>query len=188
MKFRTFTYLLIVTGLVFLSSMNGSYTPGVGLSVGDKAPAIDEELDDGTFFSLDSLKGKMVLVDFWASYDGKSRIENQTKRELNKKYQNSSFYNSDSFVIVSISLDRFKTPFKNAVKRDGLDSFIHLFYSEGKDAEIAQLYGIEDEFVNFLIDGEGHIVERSSEIDKIADALKRLESVTYDDFAYRLSE
>ena len=182
MKFRAVT-LTIFGGIMFLSFMSGSSDPSVGVSVGDKAPEIESYLLDGTRFDSRNLKGKMILVDFWASYDAPSRIDNPRKKMILEQYQDSKFLNSDSFVIVSISLDRFKTPLNKVIERDGLQTFFHLCDFDGNASKLAQSFGISDEFYGFLIDGEGRIVEKSKDIEAIAGTLERLESVVRTRFA-----
>ena len=63
----TFT---IFVGLAFVSFMNGSTEPATGVKIGDKAPKIESRLLDGSLFDAEALKGKMVLVDFWAAWCG----------------------------------------------------------------------------------------------------------------------
>jgi len=182
MRIKAVTFTIFV-GLVFASFMNGSFEPSVGVNIGDKAPEIESRLLDGSSFNAKDLKGKMVLVDFWASYDAPSRIANVRKRTILEQYKNSEFLNSNGFVIVSISLDRFKTPLYKSIERDGLEDFLHLCDLKGEDSDLARLYEIDDAFTSFLIDGHGRIVEKSNDIEKIATTLDRLQSVSKDQFA-----
>jgi thiol-disulfide isomerase/thioredoxin len=182
MRFKAVTFTIFV-GLAFVSFMNGSTEPATGVNIGDKAPKIESRLLDGSLFNSEALKGKMVLVDFWASYDAPSRVDNPRKKTILEQYQNSEFLNSDGFVIISVSLDRFKTPLYRSIERDGLEDFYHLCDLKGLDSELASAFKVQDEFVNVLIDGNGRIVEKSSDIEKIAATLDRLESVNREQFA-----
>ncbi len=182
MRFKAVTFAIFV-GLSFVSFMNGSTEPATGVKIGDKAPKIESHLLDGSLFNSESLKGKMVLVDFWASYDAPSRIDNPRKRTILAQYQNSEFLNSNGFVIISVSLDRFKTPLYRSIERDGLQDFFHLCDLNGLDSELAEAFKVSGDFPNFLIDGEGRIVEKSSDIEKIVATLERLESVNREQFA-----
>ncbi len=175
--------LTLIAGLAFLSFMNGAFTPTIGLEIGDKAPQITSRLIDGTRFTSDSLKGKMVLIDFWASYDAPSRIDNFRKKMLLQQYHDTEFYNSDGFVIVSVSLDRFRTPLLSTIERDELHDFFHLCDFSGRESELASTFGVSEKLTNFLIDGEGRIVERSVDLDKIEATLERLQSVDRNRFA-----
>ena len=182
MRFKAVTFTIFV-GLFFVSFMNGSTEPATGVKIGDKAPKIESRLLDGSLFDAEALKGKMVLVDFWASYDAPSRIDNPRKKTILEQYQNSEFLNGDGFVIISISLDRFKTPLYKTIERDGLQDFFHLCDLNGMDSDLAEAFKVGDDFSNFLIDGQGRIVERSSDLEKIAATLERLESVNREQFA-----
>jgi peroxiredoxin len=175
--------MLIVAGLAFLSFMNGTSQPGTGLQIGDKAPLINQHLIDGPEFDIESLKGKMVLIDFWASYDAPSRIDNFRKKMLLEQYANSEFLNSEGFVIVSVSLDRFKAPLFRSIERDGLQDFYHLCDFNGLESQLAATFGINGQLTNFLIDGEGRIVEKSVSLDLIEATLDRLESTDRQLFA-----
>jgi thiol-disulfide isomerase/thioredoxin len=180
LKAVTFT---IFAGLAFVSFMNGSYEPAIGVNVGDRAPKIESRLLDGSLFDSDTLKGKMILVDFWASYDAPSRIDNPRKKNILEQYSNSEFLNSEGFVIISVSLDRFKTPLYKTIERDGLQDFFHLCDLNGLDSDLARQFKVGDEFPLFLIDGRGRIVEKSIDIENIAATLNRLESVDRSRFA-----
>ncbi len=182
MRFRLL--MLVLAGVAFISFMNGSSKPSDGLKVGDKAPVIQAFLPDGTKFNSDSLHGKMILIDFWASYDAPSRIDNFRKISLFERYKNSEFFNSDGFVIVSVSLDRFKAPFFGTIERDELFSFFHICDFKGKESDLVQAFGISDVMVNYLVDGDGRILEVSDDLDKIESVLQRLESLDQTRFAH----
>lgn len=164
----------ILAGLVFLSFINGSPKPGQGLQIGDEIPAINYPLYNGEPFHTDSLKGKMVLLDFWASYDGPSRIASFEKKELLETFKNSHFLNGDGFEIVSISLDRFRTPMLQAIERDELESFKHLCDFQGRKSTIVQRFNNQEKLTSYLIDGEGRIVDVSDNPGKIKETLSRL--------------
>lgn len=169
--------MIMIAGLAFLSFINGAFKPATGLQVGDKVPAIKSDLLDGTQFNLDSLKGKMVLIDFWASYDAPSRLDNFRKKILLDQYKNSGFVNAQGLVILSVSLDRFRSPLNQSIQRDELEQFLHLCDFQGRESELAQTFSVQNELANYLIDGEGRIVARSSRLEKIETTLERLEQL-----------
>lgn len=168
-------FITILAGIVFLSFINGSPEPSEGLQVGNKIPAINQPLIDGTPFTTDSLKGKMVLIDFWASFDAQSRVESSKKREILKTYHDQSFLNGKDFVIVSISLDRFKSPLLQVINRDNLHDMFHIFSFNGRDSDIAKLFNTTEQMTNYLIDGHGRVVSVSNEIESIEQTLARLQ-------------
>ena len=169
--------LLIVTvlaGIVFLSFINGSVEPREGLDVGNKVPEINQPLLDGTSFSSKSLKGKMVLIDFWASFDAQSRMENHMKTEMLKTYQNQEFLNGRDFVIVSISLDQFKTPLNQVIQRDNMEELHHICNFQGRESELAKKFNTAGQMKNYLVDGDGRIVAVANNMEDIDKTLARL--------------
>lgn len=166
--------ITILAGIGFLSFINGSHKPGEGLEVGNKVPTIDRQLLDGSSLHTDSLKGKMVLLDFWASYDAKSRTESHKKREIFNKYKDATFLNGKELVIVSISLDRFKTPLNQAIERDGMHEFKHICTFKGRESELAQRFETNQKLTNYLVDGDGRVVASTEDIEKIEQNLARL--------------
>lgn len=183
MRFKVIS-LFFVSALVFLSTINSSHEISQGLGIGDKAPVLNSELLNGAEFNPESLKGKMVLIDFWASYDAPSRINNFHKKMILDKYGKKSFYKSEGLVIVSISLDRFKAPYLRSIERDGLNAFMHICDFKGVSSQWAEAFSINDEMMTFLVDGEGRIVEKSNDLDKIDAALKRLDSAQIEGLAF----
>jgi peroxiredoxin len=174
MKKLKLLFFIVLAGLGFISFINGVPEPKVGLSIGNKVPDFNTTLLNGSEFELESLKGKMVLIDFWASYDGKSRVDNHQKMTLQKKFANSKFYKGEGFVVVSISLDRFKSPLKKAIKEDGLINALHICDYKGAESSIATAYDVTEP-INILIDGEGRIVARSSSINNVTNSLEYLQ-------------
>jgi peroxiredoxin len=167
--------ITILAGIVFLSFINGSPEPRIGLQVGNKIPTINRPLLDGTPFSTDSLKGEMVLLDFWASFDAPSRVESYQKRQMLETYQNQKFLNGKNFVIVSISLDRFKSPLQQAIDRDSMQEMYHICSFEGRESELAKIFNATQKMMNYLVDGDGRIVAVGDNMNKINETLARLQ-------------
>ncbi len=139
----------------------------------DSVPGIITELIDGTPFNADSLKGKMVVFNFWASYHATSRMNNYQLVELANTYKNESFYNANGLEVVSISFDRFKSPLKRAIEIDGTGSFYHICDYQGDHSSLAKSFDISKP-VNILVDGNGKIVARGFELNEIESTLKLL--------------
>ncbi|WP_068472106.1 TlpA family protein disulfide reductase [Saccharicrinis aurantiacus] len=164
---------VLLVGLTFFSFNNRSPEPVVGVEIGNKVPNIETSLLNGEEFNLESLKGKMVLLDFWASYDGLSRIDNHEKMLMQSKFANSKFYRGEGFVIVSISLDQFNSPLQKAIKEDGYVKALHICDFKGDESDIASAYSVHAP-TNILIDGEGRLISKSTSISEVHSALEYL--------------
>lgn len=108
---------------------------------------------NGKPFTLSSLKGKYVLIDFWASWCAPCRAENPNVR---KAYQ---ALKDKNFEIVSVSLDAGKSQWVDAINKDGMP-WIHVSDLKGWKNEVATLYGVNSVPQNFLINPEGIVVAR----------------------------
>ncbi len=173
MKLLKLTIAIAVVGFAFLSFINETNKVHTGLKIGNSAPLINEKTIDGLKIDLNSLKGKMVLIDFWASYDANSRIANSEKSALYQEFQANKFSNADGFTIVSISLDRFKNPVIKAIATDNLVYPLHICDYKGNDSPLVKLYRGQN-MVKYLLDGDGRIVTSSTSLSDIKATLQKL--------------
>jgi thiol-disulfide isomerase/thioredoxin len=168
--------VLAIVGFGFLSFNNDTNQPPVGLNVGDCAPLINATLLSGAEFASSDLKGKMVLIDFWASYDAGSRIANPIKAALYTEYQSKLFRNGQGFTVVSVSLDRFRNPLQKTIDADKLEYPYHICDFNGRESNLVETYQGQD-LKKILIDGSGRVVVVSTNIEDITKALQRLSAV-----------
>ncbi|UTW67338.1 TlpA family protein disulfide reductase [bacterium SCSIO 12643] len=108
---------------------------------------------EGNIISLSSLRGKYVLVDFWASWCKPCRFENPQVLELYKKYKDKGFE------IYGYSLDKDKEAWVNAIAEDQIN-WVHTSDLKLWQAEGAKKYGVQSIPATFLIDPEGYIIAR----------------------------
>ncbi|MDQ3290331.1 MAG: AhpC/TSA family protein, partial [Bacteroidota bacterium] len=124
------------------------------LAVGKPAPDITLPTPDGKPLSLSSLKGKYVLVDFWASWCGPCRQENPNVVRMYNKYKDKGFE------IFGVSLDNSREKWLGAIQKDQL-SWPHVSDLKGWESAAAQLYNIQAIPQTLLLDKEGKIIARN---------------------------
>ncbi len=144
-----------------------------GEQTADQIPAIITSLIDGTPFTADTLKGKMIVINFWASYHAESRMNSYLLVNLANSYKKSSFFNGKGLEVVSISLDRFKSPLKRAIEIDGTQTFYHICDYMGAESALIKSFEITQP-INLLVDGDGRIIARDFEVKEIESTLKLL--------------
>jgi len=130
-------------------------------STGSKSIDFSVEGVNGKEFQLSSVKKKMILLDFWASWCGPCRKENPNIVEAYEKYNKAEFQDAKGLEIISISLDRDREKWKSAIATDNL-SWKHHGFDEG--GKVSKLYGITSIPYSLLIDGEGNILAQGNEL------------------------
>lgn len=122
---------------------------------------------NGKPFSLASLRGRYVLLDFWASWCLPCRNENPS---LVKTYAR---FKDKGFEIVSISLDKQKELWQKAISDDQL-GWMHVSDLKGWQNEVARLFKINSIPDNILIDREGRIIAKDLHGDALAQQLQTM--------------
>lgn len=123
------------------------------LDVGAQAPDIDLVKEDGSKVKLSSFKGKIVLMDFWASWCRPCRMENPNVVAAYNKYK------SKGLVILSISQDQDLTKWKAAIGQDGLTWTTH--FSDNLAGGIASsTYDVSYIPKTYLLDKNGKIAAK----------------------------
>lgn len=137
--------------------------------IGTEAPDLSMLTPDGKTLSLSSLKGKFVLVDFWASWCGPCRQENPN---VVKAY---NAYKDKNFTVLGVSLDKNKAFWEEAIKTDGL-AWNHISDLKQWDSDAVGKYAIDGIPYNVLVDPQGKIIAeglRGQDLeDKLAEVLK----------------
>ena len=144
------------------------------LGIGDKAPEISMRDPQGNVLNLSDLKGKVVLIDFWASWCRPCRMENPNVVRTYNTFKNAAFKNGDGFEVFSVSLDQNKAAWKKGIEQDGLVWKNHVSDLQYWRNAAAQTYKVNSIPATFLIDGEGIIIKKNLRGQALANTLAAL--------------
>jgi thiol-disulfide isomerase/thioredoxin len=137
-------------------------------AIGANAPDISLPDRDGKIRKLSSLKGKVVLVDFWASWCGPCRKENPNVVAIYGKYHDKGFE------VFSVSLDKDRDSWLNAIAKDNLLWPDHVSDLKYWKSEGAATYGVSAIPFTVLIDKKGKIVAKKLRGEELENKVKEL--------------
>jgi peroxiredoxin len=137
-------------------------------AIGAVAPDLSFTSPDGKAIKLSDLRGKIVLVDFWASWCRPCRMENPNVVAAYNKFKDKGF------TIYSVSLDQDGGRWKEAIQQDGLSWPNHVSDLKGWQSEAARIYGVQGIPAQFLLDKDGKIVAKNLRGEQLEQKLTEL--------------
>lgn len=133
--------------------------PTGGLNVGDIAPDFKiQSMSAGQpLAELSDMKGKYVLLSFWASYDAHSRMQNASLSNVLR-----SASRNENVEMVSVSFDEYQSIFKETVRKDQIVTPTCFVETKGESSGLFKKYRLGRGFTNYLLDENGVIIAKTS--------------------------
>ena len=145
-----------------ITDMKAQHQAALRTSVGSFAPEIAVSDPEGNPIKLSDLKGKVVLIDFWAAWCKPCRMENPNVLRMYNKFKNKGFE------IFGVSLDRDKEAWLQAIKEDKL-TWKHGSELQFWQSSFVPVYSLDGIPMTYLVDVEGRIIAkglRGEELEK----------------------
>ena len=156
MKYVKWIFVVLLIGS--LTSFVEKDKPTGGLNVGDIAPDFKiQSMSAGQpLAELSDMKGKYVLLSFWASYDAHSRMQNAS---LSNVLRSASRY--ENVEMVSVSFDEYQSIFKETVRKDQIVTPTCFVETKGESSGLFKKYRLGRGFTNYLLDENGVIIAKN---------------------------
>jgi peroxiredoxin len=153
--------LILSVALLFLGTFNSTLSAqSTGLEPGNKSPEIKLPTTKGDTVALSSLKGKLVLIDFWGTWCAPCVKEQSELARLYNKYKLASFTNEKGFEIYGVALEAKKPNWENFIAKNKIN-WIQVSDLKFWRSPVAKTYNIQELPYNVLIDGKGVILAKN---------------------------
>lgn len=151
-------WIFVVLLISSLTSFVEKDKPTGGLNVGDIAPDFKiQSMSAGQpLAELSDMKGKYVLLSFWASYDAHSRMQNASLSNVLR-----SVSRNENVEMVSVSFDEYQSIFKETVRKDQIVTPTCFVETKGESSGLFKKYRLGRGFTNYLLDENGVIIAKN---------------------------
>ena len=130
------------------------------LDVNSEAPNFTLQTPEGKEVAMHDVKGKIKIIDFWASWCGPCRMENPNMVKLYAEFKDKGL------AVISVSLDDKKDKWLEAIEKDGL-TWLHLSDLKGWQGEIVKKYNIDAVPTIFVLDENNRIIAKNLRGEKL---------------------
>ena len=156
MKYVKWIFVVLLIGS--LTSFVEKDKPTGGLNVGDIAPDFKiQSMSAGQpLAELSDMKGKYVLLSFWASYDAHSRMQNASLSNVLR-----SASRNENVEMVAVSFDEYQSIFKETVRKDQIVTPTCFVETKGESSGLFKKYRLGRGFTNYLLDENGVIIAKN---------------------------
>ena len=156
MKYVKWIFVVLLIGS--LTSFVEKDKPTGGLNVGDIAPDFKiQSMSAGQpLAELSDMKGKYVLLSFWASYDAHSRMQNASLSNVLR-----SASRNENVEMVSVSFDEYQSISKETVRKDQIVTPTCFVETKGESSGLFKKYRLGRGFTNYLLDENGVIIAKN---------------------------
>ena len=150
-------WIFVVLLISSLTSFVEKDKPTEGLNVGDMAPdfKIQTMSAEQSQTELSDLKGKYVLLSFWASYDAQSRMQNAS---LSNALRSTA---RNNVKMVSVSFDEYQSIFEETIRKDQIVTPTCFVETKGEYSGLFKKYRLGRGFTNYLLDDNGVIIAKN---------------------------
>lgn len=152
-------WIFVVLLISSLISFVEKDKPTGGLNVGDIAPDFKIEsmyAEQQQSAELSDMRGKYVLLSFWASYDGHSRMQNASLSNVLR-----SASRNNNVEMVSVSFDDYRSIFEETIRKDQIVTPTCFVETKGESSGLFKKYRLNRGFSNYLLDDNGVIIAKN---------------------------
>mgnify|MGYP000932617344 CR=1 FL=1 len=150
-------WIFVVLLICSLTAFVEKDKPTGGLSEGDVAPdfKIESTSEEQPAFKLANMKGRYVLLSFWASYDAQSRMQNAS---LSNALRSTA---RNNVKMVSVSFDEYQSIFEETIRKDQIVTPTCFVETKGEYSGLFKKYRLGRGFTNYLLDDNGVIIAKN---------------------------